>query len=52
MSKVNSTKAVCYYRMSSDKQEHSIERQRSQVLLYEGHRGASLSVSTSMKALG
>jgi DNA invertase Pin-like site-specific DNA recombinase len=39
MSSNHSTKAVCYYRMSTDKQEHSIERQRSQVLPHAEKHG-------------
>ena len=32
-------RAVCYYRMSTDRQEDSVERQRSQVLPYAEKNG-------------
>jgi len=35
-------KAVAYYRMSTDKQEDSIERQRSQVVPYAARNGCNL----------
>jgi DNA invertase Pin-like site-specific DNA recombinase len=36
------TKAVAYYRMSTDKQEHSIDRQRAQVRAYAARQGYDL----------